>query len=110
MRHQYFKQAMETMESNFVFKLKTFDRQSVIDDIDYLIRQLKITKEGISGAPTTNYESKRHAAEWLFIDSQKLDNIIKTLTKGGYDIDYNRRTHYKNHRRLRPSMGNQSTL
>ena len=45
MKHQYFKQNIETMESNFVFKIKTFDRQAVIDDIDYLIRQLKITKE-----------------------------------------------------------------
>ena len=87
MKHQYFKQNIEKMESNFVFKIKTFDRQAVIDDIDYLIRQLKITKEGISGAPTTNYECKRHAAEWLFSDSQKLDNIIKTLTNGGYDND-----------------------
>lgn len=87
MKHQYFKQALETMERNFVFKIKTFDRQAVIDDIDYLISQLKITKDGISGAPTSNYESKRHAAEWLFLDSQKLDNIIKTITKGGYDHD-----------------------
>lgn len=78
---------METMESNFVYKIKTFDRQAVIDDIDYLIRQLKITKEGISGVLTSNYKCKRHAAEWLFMDSQKLDNIIKTLTKGGYDND-----------------------
>ena len=90
MTHQYFKQAMkamETMESNFQFKIKTFDRQAVIDDIDYLIRQLKITKEGISEADVSNYDNKRYAAEWLFMDSQKLDNIIKTLTKGGYDND-----------------------
>ena len=87
MKQQYFKQKMETMESNFVFKIKTFNRQAVIDDIDYLISQLKITKDGIIDAPRSNYECKRHAAEWLFMDSQKLDNIIKTLTKGGYDND-----------------------
>ena len=87
MKQQYFKQSMKTMESNFVLKIKTFDRQAVIDDIDHIIRQLQITKVGISGAPTSNYECKRHAAEWLFMDSQKLDNIIKTLTRGGYDND-----------------------
>lgn len=87
MKHQYFKQKMKAMESNFVFKIKTFDRQAVIDDIDYLIRQLKITKEGLSDELASNYDCKRYAAEWLFMDSQKLDNIIETLTKGGYDND-----------------------
>ena len=87
MKQQYFKQKIEAMEINFDFKIKTFDRQAVINDIDYLIRQLKITKEGISGVLSSNYNSKRHAAKWLFMDSQKLDNIIKTLLKGGYDND-----------------------
>ena len=87
MKQQYFKENIETMKSNFDFKIKTFDRQAVIGDIDILILQLKITKEGISGAPDSNYRTKRHAAEWLFMDSQKLDNIIKTLTRGGYDND-----------------------
>ena len=87
MGNNYFKMSIDAMKETEDYKVTTFDRQAVIGDIDILIRQLKITKEGISGAPTTNYESKRHAAEWLFIDSQKLDNIIKTLTKGGYDND-----------------------
>ena len=91
MRNNYLRRRFDTMKNNvnykLTYKLTTFDRQAVIDDIDNLIRQLKITKEGISGAPTSNYECKRHAAEWLFIDSQKLDNVIKTITKGGYDND-----------------------
>lgn len=87
MKEQYFKQKIKTMERNFDFRIKTFDRQAVIDDIDNLIRQLKITKSGISGAPTTNYECKRHAAEWLFMDSKQLDYIIEKLTDGGYDND-----------------------
>ena len=86
MKQQYFKQNIETMESNFVFKIKTFDRQAVIDDIDNLIRQLKITREGISRA-VNNYRTKRHAAEWLFEDSKQLDDIIEKLTDGGYDND-----------------------
>ena len=87
MKQQYFKQKIETMESNFDFKIKTFDRQAVIDDINNLIRQLKITKGGISGALSSNYRAKRHVAEWLFMDSKQLDDIIKTLTDGGYDND-----------------------
>ena len=87
MRDNYFRLSIGAMKNNVNYKLTTFDRQAVIDDIDNLIRQLKITREGISGAPTSNYECKRNAAEWLFMDSQKLDNIIKTLTKGGYDND-----------------------
>ena len=87
MENNYFRQSIDAMKNNVNYKLTTFDRQAVIDDIDNLILQLKITKEGISGAPTSNYECKRHAAEWLFMDSQKLYNIIKTLTDGGYDND-----------------------
>ena len=87
MENNYFRQSIDAMKNNANYKLTTFDRQAVIDDIDSLIRQLKITKYGISGAPTSNYECKRHAAEWLFRDSKKLDNIIKTLTEGGYDND-----------------------
>ena len=87
MRNNYFRLSIDAMKNNVNYKLTTFDKQAVIDNIDILIRQLKITKEGISGAPTSNYECKRHAAEWLFMDSQKLDNIIKTLTDGGYDND-----------------------
>ena len=87
MRNNYFKINIDAMKKTEDYKVTTFDRQAVIGDIDILIRQLKITKEGISGAPDSNYRTKRHAAEWLFMDSQKLDNIIKTLTRGGYDND-----------------------
>ena len=87
MRNNYFKINIDAMKKTEDYKVTTFDRQAVIGDIDILIRQLKITKEGISGAPDSNYRTKRHAAEWLFMDSQKLDNIIKTLMRGGYDND-----------------------
>lgn len=87
MTNNYFRLSIDAMKNNEDYKLTAFDRQAVIDDIDYLISQLKITKEGISDAPRSNYECKRHAAEWLFMDSQKLDDIIKKLTRGGYDND-----------------------
>ena len=87
MRNNYFKISIDAMRKTEDYKVTTFDRQAVIDDIDILIRQLKITKEGISGAPDSNYRSKRHVAEWLFADSKQLDDIIKKLTAGGYDND-----------------------
>ena len=87
MKNNYFRQSIDAMKNNENYKLTTFNRQAVIDDIDHLIRNLKITKEGISGAPKSNYKYKRYVAEWLFMDSRNLDNIIKTLTMGGYDID-----------------------
>ena len=87
MYYKHFILNIKAMKNNVNYKLSTFDRQAVIDDIDNLIRQLKITKDGISGALTSNYECKHHAAEWLFMDSRNLDGIIKTLTSGGYDHD-----------------------
>lgn len=91
MRNNYLRRRFDAMKNNvnykLTYKLTTFDRQAVIDDIDNLIRQLKITKEGISGAPDSNYCSKRHVFEWLFADSKQLDDIIKKLTDGGYDND-----------------------
>ena len=87
MKNNYFKLSIDAMRKNENYKLTTFDRQAVIDDIDNLIRQLKITKEGISGAPGSNYRAKRHVAEWLFADSKQLDDIIKKLTDGEYNND-----------------------
>ena len=99
MRNEYFKLNIDAMRNKLNYKLTTFDamkvnyklttfdRQAVIDDIDNLIRQLKITKEGISGAPDSNYRTKRHAAEWLFEDSKQLNDIIEKLTDGEYDND-----------------------
>ena len=87
MKNNYFRQSIDAMKNDVNYKLTTFDRQAVIDDIDNLIRQLKITKEGISGLPSSNYCAKRHAAEWLFVDSKQLDDIIEKLTDGGYDDD-----------------------
>ena len=86
MKQRYFKQKIKAMESNSDFIIKTFDRQAVIDDINNLIWQLKITKSGISDA-FGDYIEKRYAAEWLFMDSKKLDYIIEKLTDGGYDND-----------------------
>lgn len=86
MKQRYFKQKIKAMESNSDFIIKTFDRQAVIDDINYLIRQLKITKAGISD-DFGDYIEKRHVAEWLFMDSKQLDDIIEKLTGGGYDND-----------------------
>ena len=87
MNDNYFTMCIDAMKNNENYKLITFDRQSIIDEIDSLIRQLKITKECISGAPDSNYRTKRHAAEWLFSDSQWLDDIIKRLINGEYDND-----------------------
>ena len=87
MKNNYFRQSIDAMKNDVNYKLTTFDRQAVIDDIDNLIRQLKITKEGISGAPDSNYRAKRHVAEWLFVDSKQLDDIIEKLTDGEYDND-----------------------
>ena len=87
MRNNYFRLNIDAMENNANYKLTTFNRQAVIDDINNLIRQLKITKGGISGALSSNYRAKRHVAEWLFMDSKQLDDIIKKLTDGGYDND-----------------------
>ena len=87
MENNYLRQSIDAMKNNVNYKLTTFDRQAVIDDIDNLIRQLKITKAGISVAPESNYRAKRHVAEWLFADSKQLYDIIEKLTDGGYDID-----------------------
>ena len=91
MRNNYLRRRFDTMKNNvnykLTYKLTTFDRQAVIDDIDNLIRQLKITKEGISGTPDSNYCSKRHVFDWLLADSKQLDDIIKNLTDGEYDND-----------------------
>lgn len=87
MENNYFRQSIDAMKNTVNYKFTTFDRQAVIDDIDNLIRHLKITKDGISGAPKSNYKWKRYLAEWLFMDSRNLDSIIKTLTSGGYDHD-----------------------
>ena len=86
MRNNYFRLIIDAMENNVNYKLTTFDKQAVIDDIDNLIRQLKITREGISRA-VNNYRVKRHVAGWLFADSKQLDDIIKKLTDGEYDND-----------------------
>lgn len=86
MENNYFRQSIDAMKNNENYKLTTFDRQAVIYAIDKLIQQLKVTKAGISYV-SGNYSAKRHVAEWLFMDSRKLDNIIKTLTSGGYDND-----------------------
>lgn len=87
MKNNYFRQSIDAMKNNVNYKLTTFDRQAVIDDIDTLIRQLKITKEGISGAFDSNYRTKRHVAEWLFEDSKQIDDIIEKITAGEYDND-----------------------
>ena len=87
MYYKYFILNIKAMKNNANYKLSTFDRQAVIDAIDNLIRQLNITKEGISGAISDNYIAKRHVAEWLFMDSKKLDNIIEKLLTGEYDND-----------------------
>lgn len=87
MNSKHFSLNIEAMKKNPNYKLSTFNRQAVIDQIDYLIKQLNITKEGISDVAGNDYYAKRHVAEWLFMDSEKLDNIIKTLTSGGYDND-----------------------
>ena len=86
MRNNYFRLIIDAMKNNVNYKLTTFDKQAVIDDIDNLIRQLKITRDGISRA-VNNYRVKRHAAEWLFADNKQLYDIIKKLTDGGYDND-----------------------
>ena len=90
MRNNYFRRRFDAMKNNenykLTYKLTAIDRQAVINDIDNLIRQLKITKEGMS-VLYTNYRAKRHVAEWLFADSKQLDDIIKKLTDGGYDND-----------------------
>ena len=86
MKNNYFRQSIDAMKNNVNYKLTTFDKQAVIDDIDNLIRQLEIAREGISHA-VNNYRTKRHATEWLFEDSKQLDDIIEKLTDGGYDND-----------------------
>ena len=87
MNNKHFRLNIEAMKNNVNYKLSTFDRQAVIGAIDNLIRQLNITKEGISGAISDNYIAKRHVAEWLFMDSNKLDDIIENLLSGEYDHD-----------------------